>query len=417
MNFIQKINVNQGIIKDTVSKSSGFETVATPYTNRNSVMEFDSNLMNEVYKSLSWVYRCVNLIATKLASVPLKVVHKKSDDTEDDISDRPEFAVLYKPNQFTTRYDFWYETFFRLEIQGELFWEQVLNAALKPIALYADWKSSEVEIVGHPTDYISKYVRTVNGTVFNFEPQEVIMVKYHNPDSLYRGLPPLQSGKNSVILELNAVNFLKKWFEQGLKVPGFISHPNSLSEPEANRLRKHFKKLYGGVDKMHEFGVLWGGTKFVPVDQADFGSSEMQKIKEMTREEIAGIYGLLPEVLGFGKDTFENMKEARRMMWTDSLRPKMSKLVDVLNTHFLPSLTGGNPDIKIKPDYSNIEELKGDMLSKSKIWQVGVQLGSANRNEYRQNVLGMDAVDDPEMNDYVPQSAPPSIDDGEVDDI
>ncbi len=378
----------------------------------------DVETLARVYEKISWAYRSIFFLASNIARVPLILYRKKQDGTLEPIQDSKRFQVFDKANAWQTWKDFTFESVVRLLMQGELFWEMQLSNLGYLDAMYADWRSEEVEIVKDPKAYIVGYKRTVNGKKIPFDVDEVVYIKYLNPYNAYRGLSPLRAARDAIILDVNAVAYNKNFFKQGLKMGGVIETERSIRDVnEAKRIRETFAEMYQGNDAMHKIGVLWGGFKFTPLNTMSMQDIQFKELREMNREEIVAVYGLSMEALGVGHKTYENVKYYRRMAWTETIIPLLDKIVDAINIYVIPKLVSKNEQVVVKPDLSSIEALKEDRSQKVKDYTVGVKLGALTRNEMRQDVFGKDKIDDPEMETPVVFGNTLKLDVDEIDDM
>jgi len=354
----------------------------------------DQQKLSRYYEKISWVYRCVYLIASNLSRLPIKVVRYLKNGDEKDVSDMRTFRVLQKPNAWQSKLDFYTESYSRLELQGELFWELQIGDRGTIEAMYADWRSEEIQIVGDPEAYIAKYIRLINGKRISFTPDEVFYLKYFNPYSTLRGLSPLKPIANAAGLNLEAVNFNKAFFKSGMKLAGVLETEDEIDASESRRIKKKFTEMYAGTEQMHQIAVITGGLKFTPLNSMTLSEAQFTDLLEMSKEEIAAGYGIPLEVLGIGKATYENVKYARRMFWTETLQPKMDKVLEILNTFYLPKLTKDH-EFEIKTSYENVEALKEDKRNKIDIYAIGTKNKAISPNEMRVDVFGKDPWDDP----------------------
>jgi len=368
----------------------------------------DPKALTDAYEKISWVYRCVSIIATNIALLPIKVYRVKTDGTKEDVSHLPEFQIFRKPNKFQTKYDFWMETVSRLKLQGEFFWELEFDGRGRhPVAMYADWRSEDVRVLVDPEEYIIGYERLVNFKKVKYPAEQVFFVKYFNPSNNYRGMSPLRAGRSIVTLELNAIEFNKRFFKQGMKPSGIVKIPREPKTGELERLRQHFRQLYAGTDKAHSVAFMWGDMDFTPLASMKLTDAEFTNLREMNREEIAAIYGVPLEVLGIGKATYENWKEARKMFWQETIMPDVMKIYSLINEFLLPRLTP-RTDIVVEPDLSGVEALKENIDQKAKRFFEGFKHGGVTPNMILTEVFGLQPVDDEAMNSfYLPLTVQP----------
>lgn len=369
----------------------------------------DSESLARVYENIVWVYRCISVIAENIASLPMRIVHQRGDE-EIDISDMKEFDLLLRnPNPYQTRYDFMMESISRLELQGEMFWriQYADEARRKPQMIFADWRSDEVEILPDPENMIAYFIRRVNGKEYRFSTDEVFYVRFFNPNSSLRGISPLHAATNTIVLELNAVNYNKQFFKEGMKFSGVFTTDQQLDEAEAKRLKEKLMELYAGTGNMWEPAVLWGGLKFQPLNDMSLSDAEFSTLRTMNREEIAAAFGVPLEVLGVGKATYENLKFARRLLWSETLVPIATKLSDAITKFLLPKLT---PLVGVRAefDFSEVEALREDEDALLTRYTKGFEKGAITPNEIRQYVFGLDPIPTPEMNStYLPPNLLP----------
>jgi len=367
----------------------------------------DQESLNQTYDNIVWVYRCVQFISTNLAQLPWKFVKTKDDGEEIDFSDKLEFDIFKKPNLQQTVYDFKMESVSRLELQGELFWELDRSNTIngKILAMYADWRTEEIEVLADAGKMIRGYVRRLGGKEFKFPPESVFYIKYHNPYTNLRGLSPLRAARHSSSNELNAVSFTKNFFKQGARPSALLTTDKVLSLAEEERIKKAIHRKYQGVDQMHEIAVLFGGLKWQPLNTMSMTDMQFKDLRLMNREEIIGCYGLSLEALGLGSKTYQNVKYYRRLAWTETLKPKMEKIVSLINDKFLPQITN-DPEIKMKVDYSGVEALKEERSQKVKDYKMGFDSAAITPNDIRQDVFNKEPLDDPKMDmTYLPSSA------------
>lgn len=357
-------------------------------------------LLNQLYSEIIWVYRAVFIIANNISRLPKKIVQTDDDGNEVDISSSPAFRIFKKPNFYQTPYDFWMESISRLKMQGELFWLKQYDRS-NIVALYADWKSEKVEIVGHPTQFIDHFNYAYPGRRERFEREDVFFIKYFNPHSQLRGMSPLQPARHDATLELNAVNYQKKFFGQGMKFSGVLETNEPMQEEEARRVKEKFEQIYAGTEKMHQLAVTWGGFSFRPLNNMTLQEAQLNDTRKMSRSAIAGLFGVPEEIMGFGKDTWDNFKTAMRVFWSETLIPEITKIESLVNTFLMPELLQGqrnSENIRFKMDLSNVEALREDRTKKAQDYNRGFTSGSVTPNDIRVDVFGKNAINTPEMN-------------------
>ncbi len=361
----------------------------------------DQTSINKTYENISWVYRCIDITATNIAKLPIKIFRDK-----DDVTDHPDFDIFKSPNKIQSIYDFIYESISRLRLQGELFWELTIENG-KIVMMYADWSSDEVKVIPDPVDLIAGYKRQINNREFEFTPEEVFYVKYFNPFSNLRGMSPLRAARNPMILELNAMDYNKSFFKQGMQPSGSFTTDKSISPKEAERLQKTLQDHYAGQSTMHRPLVLWGGLQFDSFVKQTLRDAEFTELRKMNREDICSALGVTLEALGVGEKTFENVNQAKKMLWELTLIPTATKLQSLITKSLLPRLSRMS-NLRFAFDTSDVEILKDDLEKKMLIFDKGFKAGAVTPNDIRVDVFGKDAIETPAMETtYLPISASP----------
>ena len=363
----------------------------------------DESKQPEAYRNIVWVYRAVSLLANNMASVPLGFFQVKNDGSEVPITSHEFDLILKQPNKFQTASSFKIESFSRLLLQGELFWELTLDSRNRVQGIYADWRSDEVRIKGDNKELITAFIR--NNRVFT--PEEVFYIKFFNPFSVRRGASPLFAIRNSIDLDLSAVDYNKNFFKNGMQFSGVFSTDRVLTAKEADRLNESIRQKWSSKKNMHKPGLMWGGLKFQPLNDMSLKDADFIELRKMNREEIAGAYGVPLEVLGLGKNTFENLKFARRLLWTETIIPLMNQFVEMINVFLVPRLTN-TPGIILKADFSKIEALKEDRAKKREDYVQGFKNAAITPNDMRTDVFGKKPIEDPAMDStYLPANIVP----------
>jgi len=399
--ILEQYNPKKGTLETALLRlgiTTGADTTTVQYENQVA--------LNTIYENIVWAYRCINYIATNLARLEWKFYQVKGEE-KNEVTDDPRLYIFKSPNKYQTPYDFKMESIVRLEMQGEMYWEMDIRNKML-VALYPDWRSEEVEPLVDGRRGITAYRRTLsNGSVSIYPADKVFYLHYINPTNQWRGLSPLRPVRNAAENDLNAVYFNKQFFKQGGRPSGVFTTDEKLTKVEADRLEATVKRKYQSVEQMHELLILWGGLKFNPLNSMNMTDMQFKDLRGMNREEIITAYGLSLEVLGLGEKTYTNVQYYRKLSWTETLIPKNEKIVGLINKSLLPAITGQD-DIILEVDYDDVEALKEDRASMMTDYQKAFQMAAVTPNEIREKVLGLDPIDEPEMDvTYLPAMASP----------
>lgn len=401
--IIDDINAGLGITK-AAPVEKDFASVLRSYYDQFEGIDFIDEETS--YAKSVWVYLCVNFIASNIARLPIDVARKRFDGEDVDVSDHPDFRIFKSPNAWQTKYDFIMESVARLLIQGEMYWELQWNGR-RLDSVFADWRREEVKILRGKDRPILGFERTYAGKKQTFTPEQVFFIKCFNPFNNPHGLGPISPAAKSISIENAVFDYIRQLQKQGMKLSGVLTTENTINRADIIRLENTFNKMYSSARNAGKAAVLPKGMDFKTIDCMSMRDSEFPFLKKVDREEICAAYGLSIEVFGLGNTTFANKEAARRQAWDDTIIPLMTKIEALVNKSLMPALS--DQDAFIKFNTSGVEILKEDRSKKVKDYVAGFNTGALTPNEIRQEVYGLDPIDDDAMNStYLPFSVTPA---------
>ena len=110
-----------------------------------------------------------------------KPINQLEDGEIEDYTDSPEFQIFKNPNPWQTAYDFWEATFAFLELTGECPWALIKTGSrldgIVPL------RPDKITVVPSATDLVSHYIFSNAGEDYRIETDEMIFIKYFNPES------------------------------------------------------------------------------------------------------------------------------------------------------------------------------------------------------------------------------------------
>src|SRR5437867_2436272 len=77
-------------------------------------------VLSNGYEQSTWIYSCVNLIASKVAQTPFCLV-TGNGKTEKDVTSGPVFEAFDQPHPMLNRFEFWESYVLWLMLRGEVF--------------------------------------------------------------------------------------------------------------------------------------------------------------------------------------------------------------------------------------------------------------------------------------------------------
>lgn len=351
----------------------------------------------KAYKNEVWVQRCINLLASCIASVPIKLYKYEGEDKQE-IREHSVLKLLDDVNPLTMNAsDLWKATVIALKIYGNCYWYLERRGSNEPKEIY--WlKPNSVEIFGakEPDKYIDHFEYTTGNTQFpkvKYSPQDIIHFKYFNPESAYYGLSPLACIRGAISADLYAEAWNKYFFKNSARLDGFFISKEYLTEDQRKEMKKAFESQYKGVKKAHQVGFLEGGWdwKQMSVNPKD---AEWSQLRTACREAICSALGVPPVlVVAYEAASYSTAYEQKKSVYHETIIPELHYLAEVLNWNLLPQFKNME-HCKLEFDLTEVPALQDEASDKYERLFRATGVPYMTPNEAR-NVLGWAKSDDP----------------------
>lgn len=336
-----------------------------------------------VYRSYTWVRRAIDVTANNIVSLPVRVV----DANDKPLDNHPVSLLLARGNDQMTPATIWQHWLTNMYLGGEGPLEIVDDLRGNPLWLWprrpdlvlirAD---ATPERANYPT--VAGYVVMpeqapgATTTPIDVPPGNMVFDKFHNPLSTWRGLAPITALRASIIIDVFAQAWAKAFLQRGARPDYALVAPQGITQTEKERILSELMFSYSGADNWHKPIVLEEGI--TDIKTFSFPPADMEWIeqRQFTQNEVGALFGVPDEIMGYGKDTYENFQTALQVFWTLTLRPLCDHRDQALTHHFAtkrPLLALGE---RIATDYSGVgvlQEDKGPKVDMAvKLWQIGV---------------------------------------------
>lgn len=239
---------------------------------------------------LTALYRCVYLIASTLAQVPLKVY--KELENGDNVVDKlhPNYLLLsIRPNEYQSSYVFRMTLWVQLLIHG--------NAViLIKRGQYGRPKSYELL---PPTDYT--FIETETSLLVQDNKRNVV---YSQEDFLHIrdlsiagkiGRSRVGLMKKTLTTQMRAEAFLDKYYEKGTFLTGYIKSQVKLGKTEQEELSNAWDANNSGIDNNFRTPVMGLGSEYVPLGKSNV-ESQLVEFLNMAPTKIYQSFGVPPSL-------------------------------------------------------------------------------------------------------------------------
>lgn len=196
-----------------------------------------------------------------------------------------------------------------------------------------------------------------NGKVTVYTPEEVVHIKYWNPDDANEGLSPLEAMAKFVTAADSGLNASVRQFQnQG---PAGIIFDKSSGEPwtpaQSQTVRSWFRSFFPGGKQHGELPIVGGELGYLQLGLSATDLDVLESLQVTTRMLCSG-YGYPAELLNDkAASTYNNISEARKAAYTDAILPLLDKLKEGYNRFMGPEykddvyfdyITDGIPELQ-----------------------------------------------------------------------
>lgn len=342
-------------MRDLLSAVAGGVRRATkqapvPYSSsRGSLFDHTSTATNEVsqraydaHGSVGTLFAIVDQIGAKFSSTDWHLYRKTLERDKNRRVEAPDHAFMTvwdMPNQFYTG-DFFRRTVqMHLDLVGEGF--IILNKVFGIVIEMWTVRPDRMKPVKHPTKYLTGWIYCgPDGEEVPLELDQVIQLKYPNPDDPYRGRGPVQT----VLSDVDAARYSAEWnrnfFINGARPGGIIQVDYRMTDDEFNAFTRRWRQQHQGVANAHRVAVLenaeWKDTNFSMTDM------QFVELRNLPRELIREAFAFPKPMLGTVDDVNRaNAEAGKEIMAENQTIPRLDMWKSAVDAFLLPQFVNG----------------------------------------------------------------------------
>lgn len=288
-----------------------------------------------IYRTQPWVAAVVDKIAALTARLSLRVWDLSSPSGKVLDTDSPYARLIARPNPTLPPFAFKRWIAATSEIYGETYVYKARDPATGDVfALYPMHPTrTAVKRDEDGNEWFLFTVGVASAGLLKAPAADVIPFRRYNPDNVMRGLSRLEPLRSTLLNEDAARRATASWWRNGARPSVILSHPKQLSDKVQERIARSWQAMHGGADNMARSAVLEEGMTATVVQ---LSAEEMQYIesRKLNREEVCGVYDFPPPALHIlDHATFSNITEQNRMIYRDTMPPRLEDIESVLDYH------------------------------------------------------------------------------------
>lgn len=330
------------------------------------------NAVKDGYKTCAWVYACATKKAKAVSSIPWKVKQRTRRGGLKELPGHELELLMQRPNPYIDGSDMIERMIYHLEFGGNALLQKV-RAQGRPKELWPLGPAG-VRPVPNRENFISHYEYYIGGKKeANIEPTDIIHAMHIDPSNLYWGMAPILAAAYAVDTDIEGMDWQKVSLQNRAVTDGVFSfkepitpdqHADALAKIKAKPAREPFVLGYGAT---------WQQMGMTPVEM-DFIES-----RKFTLMQICAVEGVPQILIIYDDPSLNNIREAKKVFWEDTLIPLLDDLKSCFNNSLAPEF-GDN--IIIDYDISGVEALRDTFDKKVEtgktLWSMGVPFEQIN---------------------------------------
>ena len=210
---------------------------------------------------LSTVYACVRVISETVASLPLGVYEAKEDGNRK-ATEHPLYPLLHdEPNSEMTSFVLREVMLAHLLLWGNSYCQIIRSGRNQVTGLYP-LLPDKMTVDRDKKGVLTYTYMTSTGEQVVLSPEDVLHIPGLGFDGIM-GYSPIALEKNAIGLGIASEEYGSKFFSNGARPSGILTHPNTVKNPKA--LRESWNSAYGGSSNSNRVAILEEGMKFEPI--------------------------------------------------------------------------------------------------------------------------------------------------------
>ena len=206
-----------------------------------------------------------------------------------------------------------------------------------------------------------------------------------------RGYSPLYKARETMAYGLAMEEHGSRFFSQGATIPYQVTHPASLSETAADKIRKGLREMHQGLTGAHRVALLDEGMKLEPIGM-DHSDAEWLASTNLNVVQVARFFRMQPhKIQHLENSTYSNIEMQSIEHVVDTIRPYAVRFEQYFDYDLFRPDERGRFFVRF-----NLEALmRGDSAARAEYNSKMFMIGAKSRNEIRQSENMNPLEDDP----------------------
>ncbi|MDW2186900.1 phage portal protein [Vibrio sp. 1733] len=339
---------------------------------------------------LAVVYRCIDLTAKAIGTMPLNVYETKNgikSQVKNDLWD----LIQNKPNPHMTGQEFRETMILNLMLHGNFYARIARNSVGEPVALWvmpSQRTSPNLDKFGNIT-YLETYEADGSFEERTHKFKDILHIK--GMGNGLTGLSPLAYHRSSIGIATAQDQFTGDYYKSGGQPGGVLKTERNLTKEQKADLVKNVLPALNSVASYHATMVIEHGMDYTPIQLTPEDMNTLAS-RKFQSEEIARVFGVPLALLNMGENSAartDKIEDVYRSWVKTDLKSLMTKIVNAIQFDVMTREERKKYTVEFETGALY------DFPTLSKSVNESVQNGVLTQNEAREK-LNMPRKDDPE---------------------
>lgn len=336
------------------------------------------------------VSACVNLIASDVATLPLKVKQMNGENMADAVKSPSYNLLMRRPNPVHTAFEFRQMVTAQAVLRGNGYAFKIRNGRGETRELWP-LMNREVGVRREGMRLIYDVTAYDGQIIGEFTSDRILHIRNMSWDGM-TGLDRLSTARDNIGLASAAAGTQSKAFQNGTRMPGYWGTEQELDDESLSRLAEQLVASSTG-ENQYKSPLLDMGLTYNTTGQS-LQDAQLVEARKHQIVEVCAAFGVVPAVLGIDDKTqaFASVEAMMRWHLQHTLRPWLTAWEQALDRDVLDGAEG---PIFAKFDTSDME--KASTKERAESYRNLVELGVMTRNEARrlEGLPPLDGLDEP----------------------
>ena len=325
---------------------------------------------------VSAVYACVRVIAETIASLPFHV-YETTENGSRKAPEHPLYRLIHdEPNKEMTSFILRETMLAHLLLYGNAYCQIIRTGRDKIDSLYP-LLPDKMEVDRDAGGLLTYTYTTSDGKRWRLEPRDVLHIPGLGFDGVM-GYSPIALEKSAIGLGIAAEEYGSKFFSNGARPSGILTHPNTVKDPAA--LRASWNAAYGSSSNASRVAVLEEGMTFVPLSLPN-NEAQFLETRKFQVSEICRIFRVPPHMIGdLDRATFSNIEHQSIDFAVHTIRPWLVRIEQAVNR----ALFSEKEKERFYVQFNLDGLMRGDYKSRMEGYAIARQNGWMSANDIRE---------------------------------